>query len=809
MAAAPHTPRPSMRDLIQRRRRAGFLGRGAELDAYRRNFALGTEDPAYRFLFHVRGNAGIGKTSLLQELERIAREHGAVTARTDDSLGGAVEVMAAVSAQSAELGRPLKAVDRLLHTYRQRRHEAESALGAPGADPADPGAPTPAARATAQAALTGLGMLPVVGALAGALDPGQVAEGADRLRTVLSARLRSHDDVQLVLDPLSVLTPVFVTEVGRIAEEVPWVALFLDTYERTAPFLDRWLRDLLAGERYGALPGNVVVTLAGQRSLEPATWADWADLVVDLPLAPFSETETRTFLSGRGVHAEPVVQDVLRLSRGLPVLVSTLAESAAQAGAVDDPSTTAVERFLRWEADPVRRAAALAGALPRHLDEDVFRAVAEEPGGDLFGWLRALPFVDVRGDGARYHEVVRAPMLRLQRTTSADRWRAAHERLARCFTDRRETESRGLGRHLRWGEEGWRAARLEEAYHLMCANPREALPAVLRDGIDACDEGPEVARRWAATVGAAGEDGDATVLREWGTGLLDALRDQERGTIAVLGMLLGQAGLTDLQRTQALAVRGQAYRRRGEYTEAFADFDRAVELSPRAPRPYTGRAVTHRVLGDFDRALEDHDRACALAPDGERTLGNRGETYRLAGRLDEALADFDGALGIAPATTWMMASRADVLRRLGRPREALVDLDRALALEPDYVWALVRRSRLRRALGDADGGVVDLDRAQALSPDDPWLVGERGETLRERGRYAEAVAQYDRALALDPDYTWALGSRALAWYALGRGDLALADLDRALGMDPEYAWARARRAEIVAGITTEGDASTR
>ncbi|MFF0559605.1 tetratricopeptide repeat protein [Streptomyces sp. NPDC004266] len=800
MAAAPNVPRPSMRELIQRRRRAEFLGRGAELDAYRRNFALGTEDPAYRFLFHVRGNAGIGKSSLVREMERIAGEHGAVTARIDDSVGGAVEVMAAVSLRSGELGHPLKAVDRLLHTYRQRRHEAESALGAPGDDPAGPSAPSPAARATAQAALTGLGMLPVVGTFAGALDPGQIAEGADRLRTVLSARLRSHDDVRLVLDPLSVLTPVFVTEVGRIATEVPWVALFLDTYERTAPFLDRWLCDLLAGERYGALPGNVVVTLAGQRSLDPVHWADWADLVVDLPLAPFSESETRSFLSGRGVLAESVVQDVLRLSRGLPVLVSTLAESAAQAGAVDDPSTTAVERFLKWESDPVRRAAALAGALPRRLDEDVFRAVADETGADLFGWLRALPFVDVLGGRARYHEVVRAPMLRLQRTTSADRWRAAHERLAQCYTDRREAESRGLTWHLRWSEEGWRAARLEEAYHLLCAKPREALPAVLRDGVDACDEGPEVARRWAGTVAAAGEDGDAAVLREWGRGLLGALRDEERGTIAVLGMLLGRAGLTDSERTRALSVRGEAHRRRREYTEAFADFDQAIALTPESPRPYTGRAVTHRDLGAFDRALEDHDRACDLAPDGERALGHRGETYRVAGRLDEALADFDRALGITPTTTWALASRADVLRRLGRPQEALTDLDRALSLEPDYVWALVRRSRLRRALGDTGGGLVDLDRAQDLSPDDPWLVGERGETLRERGRYAEAVAQYDRALELDPGYTWALGSRALAQHALGRSELALADLDRALGMDPNYAWARARRAEIVAGL---------
>ncbi|WP_123457890.1 hypothetical protein [Streptomyces sp. PanSC19] len=97
----------------------------------------------------------------------------------------------------------------------------------------------------------------------------------------------------------------------------------------------------------------------------------------------------------------------------------------------------------------MRRATPLAGALPRHLDEDVFRAVADEAGADLFGWLRALPFVDVLGGRARYHEVVRAPMLRLQRTTSVDCRRAAHERLARCHTARREAGSRGLTRHLR------------------------------------------------------------------------------------------------------------------------------------------------------------------------------------------------------------------------------------------------------------------------------------------------------------------------------------------------------------------------
>ncbi|MEK8172157.1 hypothetical protein NKH77_31495 [Streptomyces sp. M19] len=67
---------------------------------------------------------------------------------------------------------------------------------------------------------------------------------------------------------------------------MPWVALFFDTYERTGPLLDPWLRDLTIDGRRGSLPANAVVTLSGQGALDPRCWADYADLVADIPLAP-------------------------------------------------------------------------------------------------------------------------------------------------------------------------------------------------------------------------------------------------------------------------------------------------------------------------------------------------------------------------------------------------------------------------------------------------------------------------------------------------------------------------------------------
>ncbi|WP_329550398.1 hypothetical protein [Streptomyces sp. NBC_00696] len=93
------------------------------MTAFRENLGRDPEADDYQFLFHVRGNAGVGKTSLVQQAE---------------------------SGSSAQ-----------------------------------PPEPSLAGSLAAQAGLAGLGVVPVVGALAGAVDPQQVAQGADRLRAAL------------------------------------------------------------------------------------------------------------------------------------------------------------------------------------------------------------------------------------------------------------------------------------------------------------------------------------------------------------------------------------------------------------------------------------------------------------------------------------------------------------------------------------------------------------------------------------------------------------------------------------------------
>ncbi|MFI0710804.1 tetratricopeptide repeat protein [Streptomyces inhibens] len=793
--------RLSRQELIRLRRREGFVGRRGEIAAFRDNFARAVEDPAHQFLFHVHGQAGVGKTSLIRQFEDTAREHGAPIAYVDEAVHGIPEAMAGISAQLAAQGKPLKVFDKLLATYRERRHEVEAAaVAAEGpSDPADTGdpqgaAPSPGSMIVAQAGLAGLGLVPGVGAVTGALDPRQVARGADRLRGLLSARLRNHDDVQLVMAPVEALTPVFVREVSAVADEVPSLCLFFDTYERTGPLLDIWLRDVLVSDRYGPLAPNVVVTLAGQTALDRRCWADYLDCVADLPLDAFTEAEARQFLATRDIADERIVEVILRLSGGLPVLVSTLAENRPRAAeAVDDPSDTAVERFLKWETDPVRREAALAAALPRHLDEDIFRAAVDAAAAEQFGWLCGLPFVADRAGRWQYHEVVRTAMLRLQRRRSPQTWTARHRHLAEAARRRRTECATDVHPAESWTDERRLEYRLRETYHSLCADPQPSLSQALADVLDAAENEWSAVHRVVEAIRQAGEDGGAREVSDWGDRLTGALTEDGGGLIEVLTALLARPGLDVAQQARIHRIRGREHRKAEAWTQAFADFDRCLELEPRNAPALLGRGLTHRYMRSFERAAEDYIRALEINPDSVEAASQLGEAYRLLGRFEQAMTEFDRALALQPRHAFTIASRAVCLRRLGRHEEALAGLERAIEINAKYAWAMAERGATYRDMGQYDLALAEFDRALAVNPTYVWAYARRGITLRVMGRYEEALAALGRAAELQPADPWVWAEHCNAYLDMQCEEQALEAVDRALAIDPAYAWAHMAR----------------
>ncbi|MEU0413003.1 tetratricopeptide repeat protein [Streptomyces griseorubiginosus] len=441
---------------------------------------------------------------------------------------------------------------------------------------------------------------------------------------------------------------------------------------------------------------------------------------------------------------------------------------------------------MKWETDPARRAAALALALPLQFDEDIYRAIAP---AEQYTWIRQLAFVTDKAGRCRYHDVVRAPMLRLQRLQSPARWRAAHDLLTQTFRTWRTEREESLPNSERCDDAAWREHHYNETYHRLCADPRRALPDALTDTVHACEEGNATARRWTQLFAQAGADIEDDALQAWGERLTGASRDDTAAVLAILDALLAHPGMDTAGQLHARVVRGRLYRRAKRNEAALADLTAALVLDPRNADALVERAFIHEQMGNTAAALADMDEAIRVRPDAW-THVVRGYVNMAAGHRTAALTDFDHALALEPEQEWARVSRAEVYRIEGRYDDALTDLDRALAIDPHYTWAHAERSRCLRGLERWDEALHEMAQAADLDSETHWHRAYFALLLLDLGRHAEALREMDRALAAPyergpRDRAWPHAVRAWALHGLGRESEALATLDHAVSVDDE------------------------
>ena len=94
--------------------------------------------------------------------------------------------------------------------------------------------------------------------------------------------------------------------------------------------------------------------------------------------------------------------------------------------------------------------------------------------------------------------------------------------------------------------------------------------------------------------------------------------------------------------------RGNAYKYKGDYTHAIADYTTAINLNPKDRRQLQ-RPLLHQChLGQAQAALADCDQALQLRPNDANTLDSRGYTYLKLGQFDSAIADYNAALKLNP-----------------------------------------------------------------------------------------------------------------------------------------------------------------
>lgn len=88
-------------------------------------------------------------------------------------------------------------------------------------------------------------------------------------------------------------------------------------------------------------------------------------------------------------------------------------------------------------------------------------------------------------------------------------------------------------------------------------------------------------------------------------------------------------------------VRGRIYADHHESAKAIADFDRVLDLQPRATNAYQLRGVEHFKLGHFKESIADFDKFIELAPDQQPHHWQRGISCYYAARYEDGRKQFE------------------------------------------------------------------------------------------------------------------------------------------------------------------------
>jgi tetratricopeptide (TPR) repeat protein len=148
------------------------------------------------------------------------------------------------------------------------------------------------------------------------------------------------------------------------------------------------------------------------------------------------------------------------------------------------------------------------------------------------------------------------------------------------------------------------------------------------------------------------------------------------------------------------------------------DIQQALQLAPRNARAWEIRGDVAMLRGDYQQALAAFDKAIDLGADSYSVYMNRGGTHQWLKHYESAVEDFTRAIQLNSKLVDAYVDRAEAYRRLSKYEEALADCDRVIALEPNSPVNYVSRAHVHSDEHKYDKCAEDLLQAIRLNPGD-------------------------------------------------------------------------------------------
>ncbi len=230
----------------------------------------------------------------------------------------------------------------------------------------------------------------------------------------------------------------------------------------------------------------------------------------------------------------------------------------------------------------------------------------------------------------------------------------------------------------------------------------------------------------------------------------------------------------------------------GQYDQAIAEFQRALDSEPTSDDAYRGLAEAYEHLGKLAEAEKTYHRAIALRPQYWPGYNWLGVFYYHQARYPEAAQMFTQVLALAPDNVRGHYNLGATYVEEGRYAEATVVLERSLAMGPTaaaYSNLGVAYFRLRRfaEAGRAFEQAVKLNEGKYLlwwnlAEGYYWTPGKR---LQATSAYRQTISLAKDMLRVNPKDASVLGILALCHAMRGERGPALRYLQRGLQLAPD------------------------
>ncbi len=208
--------------------------------------------------------------------------------------------------------------------------------------------------------------------------------------------------------------------------------------------------------------------------------------------------------------------------------------------------------------------------------------------------------------------------------------------------------------------------------------------------------------------------------------------------------------------------RGRARSRNGQYEDALADLNHAIELCKDEGDYYYWRAWTYSKINQYEKAANDISHAESL--EGNTKYYN----------------------DLRKVIAYQLAMKADESEKQGQPSDSLAQYDSAIALDPDNAFMRYNKAITLYNKDQLDEALEELKRAVELDPHEINFYIAIDAVLARSRKWDQIIGYWDDYILNHPENSRAYMERAGTYHHKGDETAAIRDLETAveLGSQP-------------------------